>query len=193
MAGTRVTVEAYCFIDGENDENGFVTFTGVQVYYETGENANRWFENFTVYPPIENVRSPENVVAPANFFLPNIRKYIENVPAPPTSFPPEIENFVDIWIYSGGWIPAKRVLVSFDISPEAYTGKYKLYLNFSIRPVVQEEGTSICVSNSARIDLRVTGRAPPTPPIPTWLTGVLVFAVLVMALILLKMRRRIRV
>jgi hypothetical protein len=189
-----VTVAAYCFIDGENDENGFVTFTGAQVYYETGENVDRWFENFAVTPPIENVRSPENVVAPANFFLPNIRQYIENTPVPPTSFPPEIENFVDIWIWgSRGWIPAKKVLVSFDISPEAYTGRYKLYLNFSIRPVVQEEETSICVSNSARIDLRVTGRAPPPPPIPTWLTGMLIFAVLLMALILLKMRRRIRV
>jgi hypothetical protein len=196
-AGERVTVEIYCSLANENDENAFFTIGGVCVYDANGSPAPPgWFENFEIDPPLENLTDPSGTVTKeANFFFPNPFKFVvKNSPTPPQNMPPEIENYADCWVLlAPGWVPHKRVRVSFDISPDVYEGEYVVVVSVSsqaVNPGGMVPGTA---ASEGKVRLIVKGKKPPTPPLPVALTVLVICVVGTCLLLGLKVRKRIRI
>ncbi|MEM2619418.1 MAG: hypothetical protein QW356_08100 [Candidatus Hadarchaeales archaeon] len=150
----------------------------------------KWFTNVLITPPLENITT-ENQTVEANFFLPNPFPYFEN--EFPESPPPEP---FDVWIpVSGGWLPAKEVTITFDISENAWDGDYKVQAFFRPTPVSSGGPIAIITDVTCVVNFKISGKAPPSPPTPYILALCLLVVVggLSVALGYMRKKRKIKI
>lgn len=185
-SGENLTLEFYVSVSSPEQDNAWVRIPmeSIEIVREDNMPVEPvWFENFRVDPPLENfVVSPYGDVVTANFFMPNLENFRIRSPVPPENIPEEIENYADCYIASWGdsWIPARRIRVSFDTSPSAPRGEYKLYLSVIFTSALAQEGM-VGAQYVGRIHtpFRLWGPLPPRRefPTPILLTAALVGAV----------------